>query len=174
MEYASIQTQCRLLFMYKWVWILWGLEYAIRLYGIMRKPYTCISKPMLSYPSKLHKKNRIDLSYHVICLMTSSFEFLQKLLRKKQNTFSGWMYLYHYSIVLSFNILSMARHHAALSLPSPVWAEGTVLSWFVCVCVCVYVCLSVTTKLLFKLNYLKIWTCYSSESLQRVGNSALL
>ena len=32
-----------------------------------------------------------------------------------------------------------------LSLPSPAWAEGTVLSWFVCVCVCVcvYVCLSV-------------------------------
>ena len=36
------------------------------------------------------------------------------------------------------------------------------------------VCLSVTTKLLFKLNYLKIWTCYSSESLQRVSNPALL
>ena len=30
----------------------------------------------------------------------------------------------------------------------------TVLSWFVCVCVSV--CLSVTTKLLFKFNYLKI------------------
>ena len=28
-------------------------------------------------------------------------------------------------------------------LPSPAWAEGTVLSWFVCVCVCVCVCLSV-------------------------------
>ena len=38
----------------------------------MHKPY--ISKPMLPYPSKLHK-NGIDLSYHVICLMTSSFEF---------------------------------------------------------------------------------------------------
>ena len=37
---------------------------------------------------------------------------------------------------------------AILLLPSPAWAEGTVLSWFVCVCV--YVCLSVTTKLLFK------------------------
>ena len=49
-----------------------GLKYAISKYGIMHKPY--ISKPMLPYPSKLHK-NRINLSYHVICLMTSSFEF---------------------------------------------------------------------------------------------------
>ena len=70
----------------------------------------------------------------------------------------------------AFHLLNM---HMCL-LPSPAWAEGTVLSWFVCVCVCVCVCLSVTTKLLFKLNYLKIWTCYSSKSLQRVGNPALL
>ena len=41
--------------------------------------------------------------------------------------------------------------------------RGRRVSWFVC-----------TTKLLFKLNYLKIWTCYSSESLQRVSNPALL
>ena len=30
------------------------------------------------------------------------------------------------------------RHYL---LPSPAWAEGTVLSWFVCVCVCLSVCL---------------------------------
>ena len=35
-----------------------------------------------------------------------------------------------------------------LLLPSPAWAEGIV----VCLCVCV----CVTTKLVFKLNYLKI------------------
>ena len=50
-----------------------GLKYAISKYGIMCKPY--IFKLMLPYPSKLHKKKGINLSYHVICLMTSSFEF---------------------------------------------------------------------------------------------------
>ena len=34
-----------------------------------------------------------------------------------------------------------------------MWAEGTVLGWYVCLSVCLSVCLCVTTKLLFKLDY---------------------
>ena len=57
---------------------------------------------------------------------------------------------------LAIRLVVLSGIAIIILLPSPAWAEGTVLSWFVCVCVCVYVCLSVTTKLLFKLNYLKI------------------
>ena len=38
-------------------------------------------------------------------------------------------------------------------LPSPVWAEGTVLSLCVCVCVCLSVCYH---KIAVNFNYLKI------------------
>ena len=52
--------------------------------------------------------------------------------------------------------------------PRPRWRRVTVLSWFVCVSVCLSVCYHKIAV------YLKIWTCYSSESFQRVSNPALL